>query len=105
MPAGRLYHHLAILARPSALQQLYYYAKSLCVEIPFPTTRESIITLFDPIMSPVPNPQQAGLPPTELHFVKAHSILYSSKQQEELVPTVDAFFKLLDNHINRSASR
>ncbi|KAH8585923.1 hypothetical protein B0O99DRAFT_657066 [Bisporella sp. PMI_857] len=27
---GRLYHHLAILARPNALQQLYYYA-NLCV--------------------------------------------------------------------------
>ncbi|KAH7175983.1 hypothetical protein EDB81DRAFT_591321, partial [Dactylonectria macrodidyma] len=27
---GRLYHHLAILARHNALQQLYYYTKSLC---------------------------------------------------------------------------
>ncbi|KAL2150244.1 hypothetical protein VTH82DRAFT_7920 [Thermothelomyces myriococcoides] len=26
---GRLYHHLAILARPNILQQLYYYEKSL----------------------------------------------------------------------------
>ncbi|CAJ2508638.1 Uu.00g136640.m01.CDS01 [Anthostomella pinea] len=24
----RLYHHLAILARPNALQQLFYYTKS-----------------------------------------------------------------------------
>lgn len=23
--AGRLYHHLAILARPNAMQQLFYY--------------------------------------------------------------------------------
>ncbi|KAK4239733.1 hypothetical protein C8A03DRAFT_42664 [Achaetomium macrosporum] len=102
---GRLYHHLAILARPSALQQLYYYAKSLCVEMPFPSARESIMTLFDPIMSRTPNPQQARLPPTELHFVKAHGILFSSKQQEELEPTVEGFFKLLDNHINRSTRR
>ncbi|WAO97402.1 EST1-DNA-bind domain-containing protein [Fusarium falciforme] len=41
---GRLYHHLAILARPNALQQLFYYTKSLCV-------RESIMTLSDPAMS------------------------------------------------------
>jgi hypothetical protein len=41
---GRLYHHLAILARPSALQQLYYYTKSLCIEMPFPSARESIMT-------------------------------------------------------------
>lgn len=26
---GRLYHHLAILARPNAPQQLFYYSKSL----------------------------------------------------------------------------
>jgi hypothetical protein len=28
-PVGRLYHHLAILARPNAQQQLYYYTRSL----------------------------------------------------------------------------
>ncbi|KAE9374243.1 hypothetical protein N431DRAFT_455027 [Stipitochalara longipes BDJ] len=41
---GRLYHHLAILARPrpNALQQLFYYAKSLCGI--FPSGRESILT-------------------------------------------------------------
>ncbi|KAL2261300.1 hypothetical protein VTK26DRAFT_4442 [Humicola hyalothermophila] len=44
-------------------------------------------------MSRAPDPQQARLPPTE--FVKAHSILFSSKQQEELEPTVEGFFKLL----------
>ncbi|KAK0701744.1 hypothetical protein B0T26DRAFT_795304 [Lasiosphaeria miniovina] len=40
---GRLYHHLAILARPNALQQLYYYTKSLCVAVPFLSARESIL--------------------------------------------------------------
>jgi hypothetical protein len=47
---GRLYHHLAILARPNALQQLYYYSRSLtCVKL-FPIARESILTLLDPIL-------------------------------------------------------
>ena len=54
---GRLYHHLAILARPNALQQLFYYSKSLCVEIPFPSARGSIMTLLEPCMSRNPNPQ------------------------------------------------
>jgi hypothetical protein len=45
---GKFYHHLAILARPNALQQLYYYSKSLCEEMPFVSARESIMTLFDP---------------------------------------------------------
>src|SRR5690606_29253587 len=39
---GRLYHHLAILARPNWLQQLFFYSKSLCVSIPFVSARESI---------------------------------------------------------------
>ena len=47
---GRLYHHLAILSRPHALQQLFFYAKSLAAPIPFPSARESIMTLFDPIL-------------------------------------------------------
>ena len=46
---GRLYHHLAILARPNALQQLFYYAKCLCVVVPFTSPRESILTLFEPV--------------------------------------------------------
>jgi hypothetical protein len=58
---GRLYHPLAILVRPNALQQLYYYSKSLCVEVPFLSARESIMTLFEPIMSRTPNPQRARL--------------------------------------------
>lgn len=48
---GRLYHHLGILARPNAFQQLFYYAKSLCVPIPFEGTEVSIMTLFNPIMA------------------------------------------------------
>ncbi|KAL2016108.1 hypothetical protein VTK56DRAFT_4252 [Thermocarpiscus australiensis] len=102
---GRLYHHLAILARPNALQQLYYYTKSLCVDIPFASTRESIMTLFEPIMATTPNLQQSRLPPTELSFVKTHGILFSGKQREELKATMDNFLQLLDNHIGRSTRR
>ncbi|KAK4041987.1 hypothetical protein C8A01DRAFT_14340 [Parachaetomium inaequale] len=102
---GRLYHHLAILARPNAMQQLYYYSKSLCVEMPFLSARESIMTLFEPLISRTSNPQQARLPPTELNFGKTHGILFSGKQLEELEPTMETFFQLLDNHIGRSTRR
>ncbi|KAH8759489.1 hypothetical protein F5883DRAFT_466099, partial [Diaporthe sp. PMI_573] len=47
---GSLYHHLAILARPYAVKQLFYYTKSLCVVIPFKSARDSILALFDPII-------------------------------------------------------
>ena len=32
---GRLYHHIAILAKPNDLQQLFFYSKSLTVGQPF----------------------------------------------------------------------
>jgi hypothetical protein len=50
--AGRLYHHLAILARPNILQQLFYHCKSLGVSQPFTSARESILTVFDAIFNP-----------------------------------------------------
>ncbi|KAH6614567.1 hypothetical protein B0J18DRAFT_302997 [Chaetomium sp. MPI-SDFR-AT-0129] len=99
---GRLYHHLAILARPNALQQLSNYAKSLCVEIPFVSARESIMTLFEPLMSKTRTPQQNRLSSTELNFVKAHGILFSGKQLEDLDSTMKEFFDELDDHINVS---
>ncbi|KAI1291684.1 hypothetical protein F5Y03DRAFT_403157 [Xylaria venustula] len=76
---GRLYHHLAILARPSALQQLFYYTKSLRVPIPFGSTKKSIITLFDPILG-VDNYQHNRLIPIDVAFVKTHGILFSHKR-------------------------
>ncbi|KAK4194003.1 hypothetical protein QBC40DRAFT_311765 [Triangularia verruculosa] len=85
---GRLYHHLAILA-----------------QMPFPSARESIMTLFEPIISQAPNPQQARLPPIELNFIEAHGILFSSKQDEELEKTRNIFLALLDNHVDRSTRR
>ncbi|KAE9582929.1 hypothetical protein CGMCC3_g984 [Colletotrichum fructicola] len=38
---GRLHHHLAILARPNAMQQSLYYTKSICVSIPFLSAPEN----------------------------------------------------------------
>ncbi|KAM5361332.1 hypothetical protein ACJZ2D_013171 [Fusarium nematophilum] len=48
---GRLYHHLAILARPNVLQQLYYYSKTLCVIVPLAIPWESILTPAEPFLT------------------------------------------------------
>ncbi|KAI0534142.1 hypothetical protein GGR58DRAFT_516358 [Xylaria digitata] len=101
---GRLYHHLAILARPNALQQLFYYSKSLCVPIPFASAKESIMTLFDPILG-VGNHQQARLIPIDVAFVKSHGILFSHKQVDNFRPVADEFLGLLDAHIGRITKR
>lgn len=98
---GRLYHHLAILARPNALQQLFYYTKSLCVPIPFLSARESIMTLFDPHLNGAPTRLQE----IDAAFVRAHGILFSGKNSDQFIPSVNDFINNLDNHIGRNTSR
>ncbi|KAL2201180.1 hypothetical protein P885DRAFT_26464 [Corynascus similis CBS 632.67] len=90
----RLYHRLANLARPSTWQQLFYYLKSLCVNIPFASARESIMTLFELLMSSMPTPQQKRLQPAELKF--AHANLFSERHLEELEPDLEFFCHRLD---------
>lgn len=98
---GRLHHHLAILARPYVVTQLYYYVKSLCTPIPFTSTRESIMTLLDPVL----NNATQHVPPIELAFIKAHAILFknSMKTTPDFRPTVTHLLAGLDDHIALSA--
>lgn len=98
---GRLYHHLAILARPNALQQLFYYAKSLCVVVPFTAARESILTLFEPVLGADNSQGQYRLPPLETAFVKSHGLLFTNREIEKFRPAVEEFLGLLDNQIGR----
>lgn len=93
---GRLYHHLAILARPNALQQLYYYAKSLCVPIPFLSARDSVMTLFDPLLT---SNLHQRLEPVDAAFVRVHGILFSGKSKDQLEESMDEFLELLDGRI------
>uniref|UniRef100_A0A0B7KMS7 DNA/RNA-binding domain-containing protein n=1 Tax=Bionectria ochroleuca TaxID=29856 RepID=A0A0B7KMS7_BIOOC len=86
---GRLYHHLAILARPNAVQQLYFYTKSLCVIIPFHSARESIMTLFDPVLTAG---AAARLPAIDAAFVRVHGIFFSKKNKELLDPSIDDYY-------------
>lgn len=98
---GRLYHHLAILARPNALQQLFYYSKSLCVVVPFTSARESILTLFEPVLNADNGQGQYRLPPLDTAFVKAHGLLFTNRNMEKFKPAVEEFTGLLDNQIGR----
>ncbi|KAK1517399.1 hypothetical protein CABS01_16653 [Colletotrichum abscissum] len=98
---GRLYHHLAILARPNALQQLFYYTKSLCVPLPFLSARESTMTLFDPHL----NGTQTRLQEIDAAFVRAHAILFSGKNTEQLSSSINEFIDSLNNHIAHHTCR
>ncbi|KAM3066221.1 hypothetical protein ACMFMG_012125 [Clarireedia jacksonii] len=98
---GRLYHHLAILARPNALQQLYYYAKSLCVVVPFTSARESILTLFDPVLNAENGQGQYRLPPLDTAFIRAHAHLFTNRTMDRFDTAVEDFLGLLDRQIGQ----
>lgn len=98
---GRLYHHLAILARPNALQQLFYYSKSLCVAKPFTSARESILTLFNPVLDVDSAHGQLRIPPLDMAFVKAHGLLFTNKSLDGFERPYHEFIGLLDNQIGR----
>ncbi|KAK2006166.1 hypothetical protein LZ32DRAFT_595999 [Colletotrichum eremochloae] len=104
---GRLYHNLAILedhniiilARPNALQQLFYYTKSLCVPIPFISARKSIMTLFDPHLNGTPTRLQK----IDAAFVRAHGILFSGKNSGLFASSVAEFIDNLNGHIRNTS--
>ncbi|SPN99845.1 uncharacterized protein DNG_02697 [Cephalotrichum gorgonifer] len=99
---GRLYHHLAILARPNWLQQLLYYSKSLCVPNPFESARESILTLFDPLIKEAgPHPYEMQQQPIDPPFVRCHACMFMRTGPQRSY--ADKFLALLDNHIARTA--
>ncbi|KAI4196256.1 MAG: hypothetical protein LQ350_006671 [Teloschistes chrysophthalmus] len=102
---GRLYHHLAILARPYSLQQLAYYTRSLTSIEPFDSARASIMTFFQPILDgkTFNNHRSKAL---ELAYGKGHAILFDRPHQEklfqEIVETLHS--GMLDGYIDRATA-
>ncbi|EMD86600.1 hypothetical protein COCHEDRAFT_1198003 [Bipolaris maydis C5] len=103
---GRLYHHLAILARPDALQQIYYYSRSLTCVKRFAGARESIRTLLDPVV----DHNAASLPhalPIDISFIKPHGLQFlgrsvkDDRASEEFLMAKAEFLDSLDNYIGR----
>ncbi|KAF2996075.1 hypothetical protein E8E13_004260 [Curvularia kusanoi] len=111
---GRLYHHLAILATPNALQQLYYFTTSLnCVE-PFTNARESIKGLFQAVIPKLFKKfeQDEPVPPTyvpdqsvETNFVKSHALLFTRFARTGYESVRKDVFIGLDNHIGRVTAK
>ncbi|KAI0875619.1 hypothetical protein GGS24DRAFT_499697 [Hypoxylon argillaceum] len=92
---GRLGHHLAILARPNDLQELHYYARSLCM--PLVCSMESITALFEPIIRRS-GYQHIYITAVDAAFVKAHSILYSQPSLDDCRYVASEFLGLLDEN-------
>ena len=94
---GRLYHHLAILDSADLLEQLFYYCKSLGVNQPFISSRESILTAFDPITNAEVSAKLGQ--PVVASFVHLHSIAFTHIEFERFDGALDDFLDMLDKHI------
>ena len=99
---GRLYHHLAILARPYTLQQLSLYLRALTCMLPFESAKGSIETLFNPILEgkESANHRSSSM---EIIFIKAHGLLFTGRSSEDFVHCTQKLFDggILDNYIGR----
>ena len=106
---GRLYHHLAILARPYTLEQLSLYARSLTCVTPFESAKGSIMTLFNPILNGKESATRR-FSSLETVLIRAHGILFTkgpadpSDRINEAIMELEAD-NLLDNYITKIAAR
>ncbi|KAI9743392.1 MAG: hypothetical protein M1818_003239 [Claussenomyces sp. TS43310] len=96
---GRLYHHLAILARPNTLQQLYFYGKALSVPQPFVAAKDSVLTLFEPVLDSRRPSTRSPLVITA--YIKLHAIIFTRRQIDMFDTAKVEYSNMLDNHIER----
>ena len=100
LDVGRIQHHLAVLARPDMVQQLFHYTKSLVSVRPFPSAGESILFLFDPLLNGLGS---YGQPVTA--FVAAHGYLFKQYLISNLKASVQEYLSQLKEYIINSVRR
>lgn len=101
---GRIQHHLAVLARPNIVQQLFYYSKALVSVNPFPNARESVMLLFNPFLASGEIASQR-YPLVESVFVKAAAIHFTRGSIRLHSQLVEQFLSVLNSHIGRVTAK
>ena len=102
---GRLYHHLAILARPFTLQQLSLYLRALTCILPFESARGSIRTLFNPILEGRESSYHRASS-VETMFIKAHGLLFTESPVEEFLLCAQQLLDgSMDSYIGRVTAK
>jgi len=86
------------------LQQLYYYSRSLTCVKPFPSARESILTLLDPILGRAVATYSHALP-IDTNYIKAHALLFERLSLDDFKQAMVEFTNNLDNHIGRVTAK
>ncbi|KAH9427194.1 hypothetical protein MCOR02_012389 [Pyricularia oryzae] len=79
----------------------FYYAKSLCVPIPFNSARDSILTLFEPIMAGT----HGKLHAVDRALVRCHGTFFTGNGTEDLEDAQNEFFSNLDLAVAKGARR
>jgi hypothetical protein len=92
---GRIQHHLAVLARPNVLRQLFYYSKALICIVPFLNARDSIMLLFSPFLESEAACQR--FTPTEGCLVKAAGIMFKRASIHEYIVNILRYLADLDS--------
>jgi hypothetical protein len=102
---GRLYHHLAILARPYTLQQVSLYTRWLtCIE-PFESAKASIMTLFNPILDGKEYAHHRSSS-METVFIEAHGLLYTQDPVPAFQGCVQQLLGgIIDSYVDRVTTK
>ena len=103
---GRIQHHLAVLARPFIVQQLFLYSKALTAAIPFKNAQESIVLLFNPILEQANSKAVIRYQLSDFHLVCAAGLLFKREGTiSGFHKSVREFIHHFDIQIARHGSR
>ncbi|KAK4946250.1 hypothetical protein LTR10_014762 [Elasticomyces elasticus] len=100
---GRIQHHLAVLARPNVVRQLFFYSKALVSGIPFVNARDSIMLLFSPFLDHYETTSQK-YSRLESSLVTAAGIVFTRGSVYDYCRHINEFITELDAYISRSGS-
>jgi hypothetical protein len=101
---GRIQHHLAVLARPNIVQQLFFYSKALVSVVPFVNARDSIMLLFTPLLERE-STDDKRYEITEASLVTAFGYLFTRGSLDLHQQQTQVFVSSLDGHIQKEKSK
>ncbi|KIW36536.1 hypothetical protein, variant [Exophiala oligosperma] len=100
---GRIQHHLAVLAKPNVVRQLFYYTKALVSDDPFVEARGSIMYLFSPFLKKYEATSQKHLR-VETSLVTAAGVLFTRDYVSAYCMHIDRYLLELSGTIDRAGS-
>jgi hypothetical protein len=95
---GRYQHHLATIAQPKPLKQLFHFFKALISVQPF-ASRQDIHLFFGQFWDPTQTAIKK-YPSVLTSFIKAHSLLFIKRDTVEFIGLASGFLTELDTHIS-----